>query len=150
MSLDHLNEDPQPAALWVRSGSGGSGLPDSQLHCTSPVPRPSPLGCTSSGPLLTASAGPSAHLFPSLCLLYLCGLCPWKKILALTRRVKPGWGCLLVLNGTPPDFFLRAFAREQLYSNADFRPFWCCFWEYHPRGPIRQLRRHTPGEAAPA
>ena len=64
-----------------------------------------------SGPLLPASAGPSAHLFPPLlptsshlfpplCLLYLCGLCPWqKKILALTRRVKLGWGCLLVQNG---------------------------------------------------
>ena len=32
-----------------------------------------------SGPLLPASAGPSAHLFPPLCLLYLCGLCPWQK-----------------------------------------------------------------------
>jgi len=81
--LDHLHEDLQPAELRVREGSGGSELSDGQLHCTSPVPRPSPLGCARSGPLLPASAGLSAHLFPPLCLLYLCGLCPCqKKILA--------------------------------------------------------------------
>ena len=50
-----------------------------------------------SGPLLPASAGSSAHLFPPFCLLFLCGLCSWpKRILALTRQVKLGWGCLLV------------------------------------------------------
>ena len=67
MPLVHLHEDPQPAALRVRGGSGGSGLSDSQLHCIFPVPRPSPLGFSPSGPLLTASAGLSAYLSRPLC-----------------------------------------------------------------------------------
>ena len=43
---------------------------------------------------------------------YICAVCVLeKKILALTHQVKLGWGCLLVLNCTPPDFF-RALSRE--------------------------------------
>ena len=113
--MAHLQEDPQPVVLLLREGRGGSGLSDSQLHCTSP------LGCARLRP---ASARLSAFY---ICAVRVLG----KKSWALTRRVKPGWSCLLVLKALHQNFS-RAFAREQFYSNADFRPFWCCFWEYHP------------------
>ena len=65
-----------------------------------------------SGPLLPASAGLSAHLSAFYIFLRFVS---WEKILALTRQVKLGWGCLLVLNFTPPEFF-RAPSRESSFT----------------------------------
>ena len=87
-----------------------------------------PWAAPASVPLLPASAGPLLPTSSRLPAFYFCAVCVLgKKILALA-----GVGLFASTKLLSTRKFSRAFAREQFYSNADFRPFWCCFWEYHP------------------
>ena len=130
----HLHEDPPPAALRVRGGSGGSGLSYSQPHCTSPVPRPSPLGCARLRPASARLSRPLCPPLPVSLPSIFVRFVSLAKNPGADAPSEAGMGLFASTKWHSTRIFSRAFAREQFCSNADFRPFWCCFWEYHPSG----------------